>query len=191
MSAALIAARVFGFLKGLPWQVYAAIGGIILALVLWHAHTGAEKRAYAAAYAAGAKDATDKFNAAQKKANDAAKAHVAKTVVKQDTISKESSDALDKTNGDIDARARAISVRHAASEARRRDGQPSDLPAASEAAGQSCPASADDGLPWGTAFPLMLQAQKNEAQLNAVLDWEAKQDALAATAQSEAEALAK
>lgn len=185
---ALAAARVFGFLKGVPWQVYAALAAAILGLVLWHAHGNAVKHAYDAAYSEGASAAAAKFNAAQKAADNAARAHVAATVTKQDTVSKESSHALDKANSDIDARARDISVRHAAAVARERNSQPGDMPVSSGAPGQSCPAPASDGLSWSTAYPLMVQAQKNEAQLNAILDWEAKQATVAADAQSDVEA---
>ena len=42
-----------GWLKSLPWQVYAILAGIAAILFLWHVHAGWEKVAHDAAYAEG------------------------------------------------------------------------------------------------------------------------------------------
>lgn len=170
----------WAFFRALPWQLYAALVAAALCWGAWHLHTAAVKQANTQGYIAGSQATADKFNAAQRAVDAKALAGKAKTEARQDAIAKETSDALYKSVDDIDARARAIGLRH--DQARDGDGAggPSDPGQASEAPGQSCPSPTGDGLSWGAAFPLMVQAQKNLAQLNAILDFEEAQDALAA-----------
>jgi hypothetical protein len=63
--------------------------------------------------------------------------------------------------------------------ARKRASGPGYLSAAGGSAPGAGPAAETDGLPWGVAHPLMTEAAKNLAQLNAILKWEAEQQALA------------
>ena len=162
-------------IRRIPTQLWLIVAGGALGLIGLHMHRIAVKHLRSAAYAQGSKDTSQAFQRAQAKAEAAQRAKNAHTAAKQSKIDQEKSDALAKTDADIDARANAISVRHEAA-VRRSQGKLSAVSAKGSSAGQSCPASAENGLPWSTAFPLMVQAQKNEAQLNAVLDWEAAQE---------------
>lgn len=165
-----------GWLKGLPWQVYATIGAGVAVLLLWHVHGVAERSAYNSAFNTGFSAAAKQFNDAQAKADTTARAIVVTNIAAQAAISKDSTDALAQTDDDIDRRAAAIKLRHDAS-VRSATG-PDHSDATGALAGGSCPAPAQDGLAWDVAYPLMVLAAKNDAQLNAVLDWEASQDAL-------------
>lgn len=166
------------FLSGLPKQLWWALGA---AVALWLAawvHTDWVHTAYNAAYKQGAEDATAAIEAEQAAIDRQAREKIAAQSAKADTISKETIHDLDKATQRIDDRATAILVRHdrqAESHA-----QAGRVPAAGESTGQPCPAAAADGLPWSVALPLMVQAEKNQAQLNALIDWTIKQDALAA-----------
>lgn len=176
-AARFVATRIGGFLSKIPgwvWIVLAAAAVLGLGL---HLHSNAEKAAYKAAYSQGVNDTKAAFAAAQAKADAAQRARNVKTVAKQSTISRKSTDALTHTYDSIDARARAISLRH---EAAARDSAPGSGvgSATGNAAAGACPAPAEDGLPWSVAFPLMVQAQRNLAQLNAILDWEDAQTKL-------------
>lgn len=166
------------FLAKLPWQFYAALAGALAFLLFWHLHTGWQKDAYNLAWTTGRDAAAKAFNEAQAKADAAARAHRTITVAKQATISKETTDAFAQATDDIDARAAQLRVRRDAALARDRARRASDPNAASPTATGAVEAPAQDGLAWDVAYPLMVQAAKNEAQLNAILDWEAKQQAL-------------
>jgi hypothetical protein len=50
LGALGIGKAILGFLKSLPWWIYAIIGGILALLFAWHVHTGKVKDAYNAAY---------------------------------------------------------------------------------------------------------------------------------------------
>lgn len=168
------------FLSAMPRWAWLSIGG---ALAMWAAlawHADSVKDAYLEAYNQGVTDTRNEVAAAQAEADRLATVGVAVTTGKQAAISKENSDAFDKTVRDIDARADAIRVRRDAQAEARRAPSRVDLPAPSQAASEPCPAATQDGLPWSVAFPLMIQAEKNQAQLNAILDEIEKQDALAA-----------
>lgn len=118
-------------------------------------------------------------NAEQARLDEVERPRILTNVTRQIIISKDTSDALYASHDTIDARAHAIGVRHAAA-SRERAAVPVDPPAAGAAPGEPCPPPAQDGLPWSVALPLMTQAAKDLAQLNAVLDFEERQQALAA-----------
>ena len=170
-----VLSSVGGFFKSVPPAIWYGLAALLALAIGVHMHGNAVKRAYSAAYAQGSKDTSQAFQRAQAKADAAQLAKNAQTTAKQSKIDQEKSDALAKTDADIDARANAISVRHEAA-VRRSQGKLIAVSAKGSSAGQSCPAATENGLPWSTAFPLMVQAQKNEAQLNAILDWEAAQE---------------
>ena len=169
------------FLKGLPRPfVIAAVASLaLLAAMSWH--SGKTRTAYDTAYAQGVTDTTDMYREAQAEADRLATVGVAVTTGKQAAISKESSDAYDKVSRDIDARAGALRVRHDAQATARRAPVNVDLPGTGQAPAEPVAAPAEDGLPWSIAFPLMIKTEKNQAQLNAILDELEKQDALAAS----------
>lgn len=174
----LAALKVAGlFLSGLPKWVYWAIaaGVALAAAVSWH---GAHVRAaYNAAYQQGFKDAADAIADEQAAQDRIAAEKAAKVEVKAAAISKEKSNALVETNRTIDARSAALSVQHAKAQAER-DRASRDRAQAGEAASSAASAPACDGLPWSVALPLLTQAAKDHAQLNAVLDWIDEQEAL-------------
>lgn len=154
------------------------LAGVLMALAfVWHGHEA--KQARDAAYLEGAKDQIAIFTAAQLEADRLAQVGVKVTEGKQAAISEGSSHALQADLVSIDARADAIRLRHEATAPARSAPRRVDLPEAGEAASEPCPAPADDGLPWSVAFPLMVQAEKNQAKLVAVLKWQADQEALA------------
>lgn len=171
-------AAVSALLGRLPRQVYFALGGAIALLlaVLWH--NSKVNALEAAAYKRGADDTLRAVDEEQARADRIAAAKAAARQAKQDAVSKEKADDLARTNADIDARAAAARVRH---EARRsvRDSAPGDQGGEGEAPRGVEEAPPCDGLPWSVAFPLMVQAEQNQAQLNAILDWEDEQDRIA------------
>lgn len=165
------------FFTGLPKQLYWAIGAALAlwAVVAWHAGEVAGLKAES--YAAGVADTTQVFDDAQAKADREATKAAAIKQAAQDKASKEKTDAFRNDNADIRARADAIRVRREAQGVR--DSAPGDQGGTRQAPSGIATAPPCDGLPWSTALPLMLQAQLNLNQLNAVLDWEDAQDAIA------------
>lgn len=177
---ALLALRAFGgFLKGLPWQLYAALAAIALIVAGWFAHTHAVSQARKDGLREGAQATAKIFHDAQAEADRLATVEVQLTVKKQDAITQEVSDARDHSVSDIHSRADAIRLRHDAATAQRA-ARRVDLPPAGEAAGEPAPAPYCDGLPWDVAFGAMTQAELQQDQLNKILDFEEAQDALAA-----------
>lgn len=166
-----LGAKLLGLLKrAWPYLIAALAIATVIGMGV-SAHKSAVKAAYKAAYQQGVDDTKAAFVAAQAKADAAQRARNATTVKQQTKIDQEKTHALTRTYDSIDARARAISLRHEAA-ARDRASRPGSVSAASNAATGACPAPAEDGLPWSIAFPLMVQAERDQAQLNAVLDWE-------------------
>lgn len=161
-----------------PLGAVLALGLCVAGAVSYWKH--AIGTAQATGYAAATKDAQDAITAVQAEAEAAALRGVIDTMEQQQAIAQETVHAFANTVDDIDARARAISVQHDATLARLAASRV-DLPAPGTAPGEPEAAPAGDGLPWGVAFPLMVQAAKDQAQLNAILDFEEAQDALAAT----------
>ena len=165
------------FLRGIPAQVWIALA---LAAALWGAwtyHKTTVAHTFSDAYRAGAQSEEKRWQDAQHEADRKALENVLTTITDQNEIAKETADALAQATDDIDARARAIGVRHDAYLVRRA-AERGNLSAEGGAAGELAEAPAEDGLPWSVAFPLMVQAEKNQAQLNAILDFEEKQQAL-------------
>lgn len=163
------------FLKSIPWQVF-----MVLA-VLWlgvHRYHVAIRNAHDAGFSEGVTATKEAFRLAQDKADTAQRAHVVKTVAAQETINKDTAHAFNVKTDSIDARAAMLGVRHASVAARRSAGQSGYPGAPGASPGASCPAPPADGLSWIVALPLMTQAAKDLAQLNAVLDWEQEQDKL-------------
>lgn len=168
------------FLKGLPWQVYAGLGAVLLVWIALAAHADAVAGVRKQALREGAEATVALFRARQEEADRLAQVGVKVVETKQGTIAREKSDALYDAHDAIDDRARAIRVRHDAKAATRdRARSAGALPAARGAPGEPCPPASEDGLPWSVALPLMTQAAKDQAQLNAILDFEEAQQALA------------
>jgi hypothetical protein len=169
---------VFDFLKSLPWQAYAVLGAILAVLLLWHVHTSEVAAARKDGYAAGFAAAQAQVKAAQDKADDAQRAKNAVHDTKSAQIDTEKTNALLDANDDIDRRAAALRMQHDA--AAQHPGVVRPLPETIVAPGGSAPSATCDGLSWDVALDVLTRAAKLEAQLNAVLDWEDAQDALAA-----------
>lgn len=100
-----IGKTVLGFLKSLPWQVYAILGGILALLFLWHVHTGWEKDAYNAA-----------FNAGWNKQKVLTDAEIAKNTINLRSIGK-LTQAIADQNADVQRRAKAFDDSKAANAA--------------------------------------------------------------------------
>ena len=156
-------------------RLHLALIGLCVGLALFGGHALLAERSRQAAYDNGYAAAQAEFEAAQAKADQAAQANVIARQAKQAVIGKEKSDALHSATVDIDVRARALSVRHDEAAASR---APGNLPGTRDVAAGAGQAPACDGLAWSAALPLMVQAAKNDAQLNAILDFEEAQDAL-------------
>lgn len=129
-------------------------------------------------YQAGVKAATDMIREEQAAITKREQESATTNEAKQAAIGKDKSNALFDAHDAIDARARAISLRHAAAPRNNGTARSVDMPEAGAAPSQPCPAPAEDGLPWSVALPLMTQAAKDLAQLNAILDLEEAQAAL-------------
>lgn len=170
---------VWGFLRGIPWQLWLALAVAAAAYGAWSYHTSAVKTARTEGHTAGVVAESDRWAKAQAEADKLALKGVIATIEKQNDIAQETSDALEQATDDIDARARALSVRHDAA-LRRIAAEREHLSATGGAAGEPQEAPPADGLPWDVALPLMTQAAKDLAQLNAILDFEEAQAALAA-----------
>lgn len=178
IAIALKAGSTLALLKRIPWQVHAALALILALFLLNVAHGRRVTTAYNAAYRAGVAATVEKFRVAQAAADTRERVKVLKTVTEQGVISKEKANAFVDDSSDIDARADNIRLRYEAAD-RKRAALAVDQGATRGAAPHTCPAPAQNGLSWGAALPLMTQAAKNLAQLNAILDWDAAQQALA------------
>lgn len=179
MTALLILRAAAGFLKGLPWQLYAALAAVGLIVGGWFAHTHAVSQARKDGLREGARATAKLYTDAQLKADQIARQKVAFAVEGQGKITQEVSNARDHSVADIHSRSDAIRLQHERARAERAAGSV-NLPAAGEASAEPAPAPYCDGLPWDVAFGAMTQAELQQDQLNKILDFEEAQDALAA-----------
>lgn len=169
------------FLKGLPWQVYAALAAVAALWMGMNAHGDAVRDARQQALREGAAATIALVNERQAAADRAARIALAGAAAAQDKISKETSDDLYETHDRIDARAAALRLRHDAKvAARQRAGGSGAMLTAGQAPSEPCPPPPGDGLPWSVALPLMQQAARDLAQLNALIDFEEAQGQLSA-----------
>jgi len=179
-SSAILGAlgKVGAFLRAIPWQVYAILGAIAGVLLLWHVHTSEVAAARADGFKAGQAAAVAAQNVAQAKADAAQRAKNAVHVTASAKIDTEKTNDLLNANDDIDRRAAAIRMQHDA--AAQHPGVVRPLPATIEAPGSIASPTTCDGLSFDAALDVLTRAARLEAQLNAILDWEDAQDALAA-----------
>lgn len=152
------------FLRGVPWQVYAAIGA---ALLIWQAiewHGRAVEARVSAAYDAGVEYATKEFNAAQAAADEAQRTKLAATADKIDTFNREITNEHLASRDDIGSRADALRVRAKAVDGQRAPGAGvvSGVPAAS--GGADAPAC-HGGLSLADQITALEQAELNTRQL--------------------------
>lgn len=173
-----LAKIALGFLRDLPWQLYAALAAAALIASVWFAHTHAVSEARKDGLREGAQATAKIFHDAQAEADRLATVEVQLTVGKQTAITQEVSNARDHSVSDIRARADALRLQHSASA--ERAARSVNLPPAGEAAGKPVDPPPCDGLPWDVAFGALTQAELNQDQLNKILDFEAAQNALAA-----------
>lgn len=169
---------VSGFAKRIPWQVWLGIAAAVAiwvgVLVLDHKISAARTQGYAAGVAdtkAAVKKAQDAVDAAQRAKNAAHAAASAK-------IDTEKTNAYLDANDDIDRLAAAIRLQHDTAIAQGAGGL-HPLPQTIVAPGSIAPPSTCDGLSFDAALDVLTRAARLQAQLNAILDWEDAQDALA------------
>lgn len=160
----------------IPKQFIIAGGSAIaLALaVVWHG--GQVRAVHDAGFKAGVEAATVQFMEDQARAESAAKARADQIAKEGAAATKETTDAFHQAMGGVVARADAIRVRHDA--APKRDRPTDDATGAPGGAPGAYEAPPCDGLSWSVAFPLMVQAEANQIQLNALITWEEEQQAL-------------
>lgn len=152
------------FLRGVPWQVYAAIGA---ALLIWQAvawHGRAVEARVSTAYAQGVKDTTATFVAAQAKADDAQRAKIAATADKIDTSNREITNEHLASRDDIGARADALRVRAQALEGQRA-ASTGNLPGVPDAPGGADAPACHGGLSLADQITTLEQAELNTRQL--------------------------
>lgn len=169
----------FALLKRVPWWVYVAIA---VALIIWRGvaiHEGKVEDLKAESYAAGQADTRAVYAEAQRRANQQKRAEIAEAIRAQDEINEEKVADYEAEIARIDARADALRVQLSKA---RTDPARSAGPGVGNATGTpaagAVEAPAENGLPWSVALPLLTQAEKNQAQLFAILDWNAEQQAL-------------
>jgi hypothetical protein len=165
-------------LAAIPWQLYVALA---LAAAAWFAvdyHRDAVAEAAKVARAEGVTAENNRWVVVQQEAENRQLAKVLAITRRQQDIAQEASANYEEALDDIDRRARALSLRHDAA-LRERAAGGVNLPGTPAAPGEPVEAPAGDGLPWSAALPLMTQAAKDLAQLNAILDFYEKQEALA------------
>ena len=159
-----IALAIWKFLRGVPWQVYAAIGA---ALLIWQAvawHGRAVEARVSSAYDAGVEYATKEFIAAQAKADDAQRAKVAATADKIDTSNREITNEHLASRDDIGARADALRVRAKAVEGQRA-ASTGNLPGVPDASGGVDAPACHGGLSLADQITALEQAELNTRQL--------------------------
>lgn len=178
-------------IKAIPGPVWIALGVIALLHrgIVWH--QGAVHDAVTAAYDKGQDDAAATFAAAQREADELQRQETNRIEAEQRASSRSAENALLDAYEDIDRRAARIRVqRHAATHPAGSEGGATGATEAGTPATSSCPATGVDGLPWSVVEPLLIRAERNQAQLFAILDWEAEQQRIAGEAASRAEAIA-
>lgn len=159
-----IALAIWKFLRGVPWQVYAAIGA---ALLIWQAvawHGRAVEARVSAAYDAGVTYATNEFIAAQAAADEAQRAKIAATAEKIDNSNREITNEHLASRDDIGARADALRVRAKAVEGERAPGA-GDLPGVPDASGGVDAPACHGGLSLADQITALEQAELNTRQL--------------------------
>lgn len=159
-----IALAIWKFLRGVPWQVYAAIGA---ALLIWQAvawHGRAVEARVSAAYAAGVEYATKEFNVAQAAADEAQRADNAAKAQKVDTSNREITNEHLASRDDIGARADALRVRAKAVEGQRAPGA-GTLPGVPAASGGADASACHGGLSLADQITALEQAELNTRQL--------------------------
>ncbi len=152
------------FLRGLPWQIYAAIGAALLIwlAVAWHGR--AVEARVSAAYDAGVQYATDEFEMAQADADAEQRAKIAAQADKIDTSNREITNEHLASRDDIGARADALRVRTQAAEGRRAPGA-GDLPGVPDASGGVDAPACHGGLSLADTITALEQAELNTRQL--------------------------
>jgi hypothetical protein len=180
-SGALIRiwSAITGFLKKIPWQVWLAIGVAVAILIGIHVIDRKISNARTEGYAAGVAAEKAAVKAAQDKADAAQRAKNQAHATASASIDTEKTNAYLDANDDIDRRAAALQLRHDQAIAGGAGGL-HPLPATIETPGGIAPPATCDGLSWDAQLAVLTTAAKLQAQLNAVLDWEDAQDALAA-----------
>jgi hypothetical protein len=167
-------------LKLIPWQVWAIaalVGSIwIGSKVVGQMVDNARNEGRVSGYAAG----MEETRTIQAEADKIERARVAKITKAQEAITKGSSDAFTSASDAIDRRAAAIRVQHDADLAHRAATGRLYLPSVPLATGEPEATPACDGLSFDVALPTLTEAERNTAQLTAVLDWFEKQERLAA-----------
>ena len=159
-----IALAIWKFLRGVPWQVYAAIGAALLIwlAVAWHGR--AVEARVSAAYDAGVEYATKEFNAAQAAADEAQRADNAAKAQKLDNSNREITNEHLASRDDIGARADALRVRAKAVEGQRAPGA-GDLPGVPAAPGSVDAPACHGGLSLADQITALEQAELNTRQL--------------------------
>ena len=152
------------FLRGVPWQVYAAIGAALLIwlAVAWHGR--AVEARVSAAYDQGVKDTSEAFVAAQAAADEAQRAKIAATAEKIDNSNREITNEHLASRDDIGARADALRVRAKAVDSQRATGA-SDMPGIPDASRSADEAACDGGLSLQDQITALEQAELNTRQL--------------------------
>lgn len=159
-----IALAIWKFLRGVPWQVYAAIGA---ALLIWQAvawHGRAVEARVSAAYDAGVDYATEEFIAAQAAADEAQRTKIAAQAEKIDTSNREITNEHLASRDDIGARADALRVRAKAVEGRGA-ASTGNLPGVPDAPGGVDAPACHGGLSLSDQITALEQAELNTRQL--------------------------
>ena len=159
-----IVLAIWKFLRGVPWQVYAAIGA---ALLIWQAvawHGRAVEARVSAAYDAGVTYATGEFEAAQAAADEAQRTKIAAQAEKLDTSNREITNEHLASRDDIGARADALRVRAEAVEGQRASGA-GNLPGVPDATGGADAPACHGGLSLADQITALEQAELNTRQL--------------------------
>jgi len=168
-----------GFLKRIPWQVWLAIGVAAAILIGIHVIDRKISDARKEGYAAGVAAEKSAVAAAQARADATQRAKNQAHATASAKIDTGETNALFDANDNIDRRAGAIRMQHDAALASG-PGIVRPLPATIIPPGGLAPPATCDGLSWDAQLAVLTDAAKLQAQLNAVLDWEDQQDALAA-----------
>lgn len=152
------------FLRGVPWQVYAAIGAALLIwlAVAWHGR--AVEARVSAAYDQGVKDTSEAFVAAQAAADEAQRAKIAATAEKIDNSNREITNEHLASRDDIGARADALRVRAKAVEGQRASGAGA-VPGVPDASGGVDAPACHGGLSLADQITALEQAELNTRQL--------------------------
>ena len=164
----IYARAAWTFLRGVPWQVYAAI---LLALAVWwgvSAHSDAVSALKVAEYNRGVKDATDAFNKDQAKIDAAQRSKVAASEKKIDLNNREIVHDYLTNRDTIGARADALRVRRREKVAGANPTGTGDVPFVPDAACLSYAAAEGSGLSFEDTVTSLMEADLNTTQLIAL-----------------------